>query len=62
MVKGQDGKWRPVEITCRTGALKKEPQIAKEERIRETGSVFVKNKNMGELIQLDDVSIVIGVK
>lgn len=61
MVKGQYGKWRPVQITCRTGALKKEPQIAKEERIRETGR-GVKNKNIGELIQLDDVSIVIGVK
>lgn len=60
MVKGQYGKWRPVEIS-RTGALKKEPQIAKEERIRETGR-GVKNKNIGELIQLDDVSIVIGVK
>ncbi|PIT17302.1 hypothetical protein BGI32_03015 [Snodgrassella alvi] len=62
VVKGQDGKWRPVEVTSRTGALNKGPQIAKEERIREAGGVFVKNKNTGQLIQLDDVSTVIGVK
>ena len=25
VVKGQDGKWRPVEVTSRTGALNKGP-------------------------------------
>ena len=57
VVKGQDGTWRPVEITSKTAP--KGPQIRKEERIRDAGGIFVKNKNTGELIQLDDIPVVL---
>lgn len=60
VVKGQDGKWRPVEITSKTAP--KDVQLAKEDRIRQVGGIFVKNKNTGELIQLDDISVVIRAK
>ncbi|MCG8711053.1 RHS repeat-associated core domain-containing protein [Brenneria sp. 4F2] len=60
VVKGQDGQWRPVEVTSRTAP--KGPQIRKEERIRDAGGIFVKNKNTGELIQLDDISVIIRTK
>ncbi|MCG8711074.1 hypothetical protein JHU04_004433 [Brenneria sp. 4F2] len=62
VVKGQDGQWRPVEITSRTNVQNKIDQIAKERRIHAAGGIFVKNKNTGELIQLDELSTVIGVK
>ncbi|MDX5631113.1 MULTISPECIES: hypothetical protein, partial [unclassified Brenneria] len=60
VVKGQDGQWRPVEITSRTAP--KDVQLAKEDRIRQIGGVFVKNRNTGELIQLDELSIIIRAK
>nr|WP_240155428.1 RHS repeat-associated core domain-containing protein [Pantoea multigeneris] len=60
VVKGQDGKWRPVEITSRTTT--KDAQLDKELRIHEAGGVFVRNPNTRELIQLDDISTVIRVR
>ncbi|WP_133648435.1 RHS repeat-associated core domain-containing protein [Paraburkholderia flava] len=57
VVKGQDGVWRPVEITSQTAP--KFDQLAKELRIREMGGTFAKNPNTGEIIPVDGVSRVI---
>ncbi|MGE9549410.1 hypothetical protein [Snodgrassella sp. CS2] len=62
IVKNQYGKWKAVEITSRPNVAKKNLQLAKEERIREQGGIFVKNKKTGELIHLDNLSTVSGVK
>ena len=62
IIKNQDGKWKAVEITSRPNVAKKNLQLAKEERIREQGGIFVKNKKTGELIHLDNLSTVSGVK
>ncbi|EEP0952027.1 hypothetical protein HAY43_004751, partial [Salmonella enterica] len=57
VVKGQDGKWHGVEITSKTAS--KIEQLDKEGRIRSAGGVYVKNKNTGELVYVEDVSIVV---
>ncbi|WP_369414865.1 RHS repeat-associated core domain-containing protein [Morganella morganii] len=57
VVKGRDGKWRPVEITSLTAP--KGPQIEKEIRIRNDGGIFVKNKNTGKLVEIEGISTVI---
>ncbi|OCG56950.1 hypothetical protein A9G41_04215 [Gilliamella sp. Nev5-1] len=51
------GKWRPYEITSKTAS--KHKQLAKEARIHSTGSIYVKNKNTNELIEIESISKVI---
>nr|WP_250151178.1 RHS repeat-associated core domain-containing protein [Photorhabdus akhurstii] len=57
VIKGQDGKWSPVEITSQTAP--KVGQLAKEQRIQQAGGTFVRNPNTRELIEINDISKVI---
>ncbi|WP_246593415.1 RHS repeat-associated core domain-containing protein [Photorhabdus akhurstii] len=57
VIKGQDGKWSPVEITSQTAP--KVGQLAKEQRIQQAGGIFVRNPNTRELIEINDISKVI---
>ncbi|WP_445373791.1 hypothetical protein ACSLVK_14905 [Photorhabdus tasmaniensis] len=57
MIKGQDGKWRPAEITSQTAP--KVGQLAKEQRIQQAGGTFIRNPNTRELIEINDISKVI---
>ncbi|RKP46385.1 RHS repeat-associated core domain-containing protein [Trinickia fusca] len=60
VVKGQDGVWRPVEITSQTAP--KFDQLSKELRIREMGGTFARDPNTGNLVPVDGISRLIRVR
>ncbi|WP_258187569.1 RHS repeat-associated core domain-containing protein [Trinickia symbiotica] len=60
VVKGQDGIWRPVEITSQTAP--KFDQLAKELRIREMGGTFARDPNTGGLVPVEGISRLIRVR
>ena len=59
MVKGKDGKWRPVEVTSKTAP--KDAQLAKEGRIREAGGTHVRVPGSKILVPVEGTSRVIRV-
>ena len=59
VVKGKDGKWRPVEVTSKTAP--KDAQLAKEGRIREAGGTHVRVPGSKILVPVEGTSRVIRV-
>jgi len=60
IVQTQNGKWKPIEVTSRTA--NKHYQISKEEGIRNAGGIYARNKNTGELVEVDGISRIIRIK
>jgi len=60
LVQNRHGTWTPVEVTGRN--VNKVSQITKEERIREIGGIYARNRRTGDLIEVDGISRIIRVK